>query len=355
MKLQVYILRQLVVALAFSVGGMMLVAMPGIAVRTAHEIPTASAAHLGQFVAISLQNLVPYVLPICFLLATVATYGRLAADKEWIAIQMAGVRPSKMLIPPIVVGVLLGGFALMLLSTALPGGKAKQRDLILAATSSALANLGPGGTSLSFSDGEVVLEALSYDETTGLMHDVFLRSGTGIGTSDYHAKSAHISLEDGVLHAQFNDLLRVDRTSDGILQGYAESLGITTALKKPESQTRPRYMTSGEMWRALKEDAILPWQVVRYTFEIHYRAALAAAFLVFALLGPATGLLARKGTQLGALAICMGYSLLHYLLQMQVAKDLGSRGKIDPILAAWSPVLVGAIGALWLCRKALRR
>ena len=357
MKLQVYVLRQLVVSLAFSVGGMLLVALPGIAVRTAHEIPSAEAHHLVQFLAISLQNLVPYVLPICFLLATVATFGRLAADKEWIAIQMAGVRPAKLLLPALGVGAALGAFALVLLTMVLPGGKARQRELVIEATSEALANLGPAGTSLSFADGKVILEALSFDRETGLMHDVFLRTSEGSNAAgDYHAEAARITIEDHVLHAELFDLFFLQYSAGELVEAQAEGpIVVWQTLERDGGSNRPRYLTTPQIQRALAKGAFGEKKVPRYEFEVQYRYALAAAFLVFALLGPATGLLARRGTQLGAMAICSGYALLHHLLQMQVAKDLGTSGAWPPVLAAWSPIGLGLVASLLLLRKALRR
>jgi lipopolysaccharide export LptBFGC system permease protein LptF len=355
LKLQVYVLRQLVVSLAFSVGGMMLVALPGIAVRTAHEIPSAGAHHLIQFLAISLQNLVPYVLPICFLLATVSTYGRLAADKEWIAIQMAGVRPSRLLIPSLTVGAVLGVGTLMLLANVLPGGKSRQRELVIEATSDALANLGSGGTSLSFGDGKIVLEALTFDETTGLLHEVFLRNGHGAGGTDYHADAARIEIVDSVLHADLYDLFVVERTADGLNHWETAHLEVHRTLEKDKRSVRPRYLTTGGIKRGLERGIFSERKTAHYRFEIQYRRALAAVFLVFALLGPATGLLARRGTQLGAMAICSAYALLHHLLQMQVAKDLGTSGTWPPAVAAWSPIALGAVASFLVLRKALRR
>lgn len=355
MKLQLYVLRQLLVSLAFSVGGLLLVALPGIAVRTVHEIPSATALHLAQFLALSLQNLVPYVLPICFLLATVATYGRLAADREWVAIQMAGVRPSRLLLPSLGTGALLGGLAFLLLALVVPHGKTRQRDLILDVTSSALTRLGPGGTSFSLDDGALMLEALTYDEETGLLHEVFLRSGRGDGGVDYHADRARISLEDRVLHAEFFDLFVVRRTPGGLQTWKSVYVSISRTLEPETPSSRPRYQPSPSIARRLAAGEVPPGREARYRFELHYRGALAAIFLVFAVLGPATGLIARRGTQLGALSISSAYALLHYLLQMQVAKDLGTEGVLDPALAAWAPVGLGLGGALLVARKALRR
>jgi lipopolysaccharide export LptBFGC system permease protein LptF len=353
-KLQVYVLRQLIVSLAFSVGGILLVALPGIAVRTMQEIPSAEVGHLAQFLAMSLQNLVPYALPICFLLATVATFGRLAADKEWIAIQMAGVRPIKLLVPPLAVGLVLALFSWFLLAVVVPGGRDRLRRLAVEATSSALADLGPGGTSFSFSDG-VVLEALWSDPETGLLHEVFLRKSGGDQGEDFYADSARITIEGGELRAELHGVLMVQRTDSELWQGVAENLEVRQTLDAPVHRIRPRYLTSPQMSRLLEEGQVPDSKVARYRLEIHYRRALAAVFIIFGLIGPATGLIARRGTQLGALAISSGYSLLHYLLQMQVAKDLGMNGTLDPAAAAWMPIAVSVLPTIWLVRKAMRR
>ncbi len=355
MKLALYVFRQLIVSLAFAVGGLMLVALPGIAVRTAQLIPSAGMGHLLQFLAISLQNLVPYVLPICFLLATVSTYGRLAADREWIAIQMAGVRPSKLLLPSLVVGAGLFAFALLLLQYILPRGNTHQRELILSATSDALANPAPGGTSLSFMNGEVILDALDFDRRTGRLHEVFLRMGGGSDGTDYYARTARIRIEQSVLHADLYNLLVVERSESGLNQWETEHLEVRHKLEQRGRSYRPRYLTSAQIRRGLERGAFPPEKRQRYRFEVAYRPALAAVFFVFALLGPATGLLARRGTQLGAMAICSGYAILHHLLQMRIAKDLGATGTWPPAVAAWSPIALGLFASLILLRKALRR
>ena len=82
MKIHVYILRQLLVAFLFAVGALLFIAFPGIAVSTVHKMPNVDAALLLRFLPLVLQSLAPYVLPLCFMLSTVAVFGRLAADKE---------------------------------------------------------------------------------------------------------------------------------------------------------------------------------------------------------------------------------------------------------------------------------
>ena len=99
MKLQAYILRQMLTALLFGVVSIVVLAVPGVAVNAVHKLPAADASLLAAYLPTVLQTLAPYVLPLCFLLAVVGTYGRLAADREWTAIQMAGFHPLGRLLP----------------------------------------------------------------------------------------------------------------------------------------------------------------------------------------------------------------------------------------------------------------
>ena len=93
-------------------------------------MPTVDAGILLRFLPIVLQSLAPYVLPLCFMLSTVAVFGRLAADKEWIGIHMAGIHPLKTLLSPAIVAGLLGLLTFWMVSNELPQLKKRQLALL---------------------------------------------------------------------------------------------------------------------------------------------------------------------------------------------------------------------------------
>ena len=358
MKLQLYILRQLLVALAFSTGGLLFVALPGIAVGIVHKLPNADASVLVRYVPLVLQNLAPYALPICFLLAVVATYGRLAADREWTAILMAGVRPARMLLPATALAVALGAGTYWMVSTQLPQIKSRQRALIIAASTSSLENLRPGRTSLKV--GQFLLEALWLERETGLLHEVYIRK-PAIGDEesvDYHAKTADLRIHDGVLTATLTDLYTVHPGVE-MNQSFHEWFEFDFSLKEYMQQggasDRVRYLLSAEIARRLAAGEVPPQKLARYRFELHYRRVLSAAYLLFVGLGVPTGLILRKGTQLGALAASSGYAILYYILNLRLAKDLGVDGLLSPAMGAWAPTALGAVAAFFLLRRGLRR
>ena len=360
MKLQLYVLRQLLLSLAFAVGGILFVALPGLAVNTVHRMPGADALVLLRYIPIAVQTLSPYVLPVCFLLAVVATYGRLAADREWTAIQMAGIRPIKLLAPPLAVGLLLSGGTYWMLCNQLPLLKTTQRQLLIEASTSILQNLRPGRTSVQLQDFQ--LDAQWMDPETGVLHEVFIRrpgtreEGNEGDRIDYHAKTARLAIEEGVLRATLTDLFQFHADRE-VAQSFHEWVEFELPLDylgERKASERPRYKTSKEILRLLAAGAVEPRLLRSYHFELHYRGALASVFLLFLGLGAPTGLILRRGTQLGALAVSSGYALLVYVLNLRLSKDLG-RGPVPPALAAWTPTLLGFVASFFLLRRAMRR
>src|SRR5690349_3345525 len=99
MKLFVYVLNEIVQAFLFAVAGMFVIALPVIAVAAVAKLQGVNTIGVLRFLPLLIAGLVPYVLPLSYLLAVVSTYGRLAADNEWTAIRMAGIQPLKMLLP----------------------------------------------------------------------------------------------------------------------------------------------------------------------------------------------------------------------------------------------------------------
>jgi len=143
---------------------------------------------------------------------------------------------------------------------------------------------------------------------------------------------------------------------DGSTETF-EWIGFDYQLKSQGVATsvRPRYLSSREIQRRLDDGEVPTGMRKRYRFEIHYRYVLSSAYFLFLLLGVSTGLILRKGTQLGALAVSSGYGLLHYLLNMRLAKDLGMGDVVSPAVGAWTPTLLGLLIALPFIHRALKR
>ncbi|MEM7517832.1 MAG: LptF/LptG family permease, partial [Planctomycetota bacterium] len=62
-----------------------------------------------------------------------------------------------------------------------------------------------------------------------------------------------------------------------------------------------------------------------------------------------------KGTQLGALAVAVGYALVYYILSMRLGKEFALSGVLPPAASAWVTTVLGSGFGLWLMRRAMRR
>ena len=102
-------------------------------------------------------------------------------------------------------------------------------------------------------------------------------------------------------------------------------------------------------------DAIAPERFHRYTYEFHERLSNALTCLMFALVGTGTGILLRRGTQLAALAVSVGYAVLYWVLALRLGRELIFKGVIPPWAGTWGPLLICALGGVWLVRRAFKR
>lgn len=355
--LRLYVLRQLLVSLAIAVGGMSFVALPGIAVAAMQKLPNADTVILFQYVPIVLQNLAPYVLPIGFLLAVVATYGRLAADNEWTAIQMAGFHPLSMLLPGLVVAAVLGSGSYWLLSQELPNLKKREKQYIVDAARHSIMNLAPGRTDVQF--GTFYLNAALLDGD--VLRDVYIhKPALDEGEEDVRAFADTARIRD------LGDVWTIDLTGvspvDPVtgIAGRVEELSVVLPISRfmdasVRRYNHARYQTSSGLRAALDGGDLDAEHRIVFRYEIHNRIAMSCVVLMFLGLGAPTGLILRRGTQLGALAVSVGYALVYYLLSMRLGKELVREEIVAPAVGAWLAFSLGIVASVLLLARAVKR
>ncbi len=81
-----------------------------------------SAGDLARILVSLLPHILGYVLPIAFLLGAVLGVGRLAEDREVVALSAAGVSPARLVLVPLALGVLATGAGLALSLFLEPAG-----------------------------------------------------------------------------------------------------------------------------------------------------------------------------------------------------------------------------------------
>lgn len=359
MKLQLYILRQLMQALAFGAVAIIVLAVPGVAVNAVHKLPAADGGLLMAYLPTVLQSLAPYVLPLCFLLAVVATYGRLAADREWTAIQMAGFHPLKLLLPGFILALVLSGVTWWLFAERVPQTKANQRVLIAQSLERTLSNLPPGRTTVEF-HGFFLRGAWRDPRDPNYWHEVYLRRADESSQEriDVFAERAHIRTQQGALVVDLEGVRALApgaglRTEQAHVR-YSIPLEDLMAPPKVGGRPRARYRTVSQIYEDLlvEED---PTKRRRMNFEVQKRGSRSVVYLLFLLLGAPTGLILRRGNQLAALAVASGFGIGYYAISMNLGSKLAMNTDLPVMLVAWGPTGIGLLVSIPLLYRGLSR
>ena len=355
LKLELYVLRQLLVALGFAIGVMLFIALPGIAAAAVHKLENADILLVFHYLPIVLQSLTPYVIPIGFLLAVVATFGRLAAENEWTAIHMAGIRPVTRRWPAAALALALGVGMYWMMCYELPTLKRREKEFLVSALRSSLLHLPPGKNSIEFGgftlngfrDGEYFTQA--YIRKPGKEGEAPMR---------VYARKALLRLENNALLIDMTDVETVgpDISAKIATEHVEWRFDLSEFVRSDErTYTSPRYRTSPELLQALRSEVSDSRTRSEFQYELHARYAMSASCLLFLLLGAPTGLILRRGSRLGALAIAVVYALAYYLLSMRLGKQLALKQVVPAPLAAWLTTGLGLAWGASFLRKALRR
>jgi lipopolysaccharide export LptBFGC system permease protein LptF len=325
-----------------------------VAVTLVHRLAGVDPITFLVIVPLLLGNLLPYVLPIAYLLAVVFTYGRIAMDNEWTAIRMAGFHPLRSLLPALPLAVLLGAGSLWFTSEALPAMRRTQEQTAFAALRETIVHLSPGRTELHFGKFSLIARARQGDEfLDAVIHVPAVRGGEARTLA---ARGARIRFEEDVMLVQLIGARSVQGERDFASESVTVRLDLDELQHRNESRYQSlRYRTSAEILEALRDPALDAKRAEQMRFEIHQRAAIAAIYLMFLLLGMPVGLLVRSSTQLRPLAIAMGIALVYYLLALRLGQQLAKNHIAPPLLCAWAVNVLGmGVGAI-LLGKAIRQ
>lgn len=339
MRIQLYILRQLLLSLLFSAAGLSVIVLPTIAIQAVNKLGAISVGTVARYLPLVVAELVPYLLPMAFLLAVVATYGRLAAERELIAIKMAGIHPGRLALPGFLVALPLALGTDHLLGEVSPELKYQQRSLLRDADVSRFLAGMSGRNLLTFGKNVLKSESTQGSVRTGAELDMELDDGQHVKiiADEVRIDVESDPLEGDRLVARMKGarLQTEDTSSYSAAPTYSWKLSEIFPTQKKD-RSSPKYQRTTDMNEALEGAVLEPAQREEFRYEIHRRHALSATYLLFLLLGVPTGVVLRSSTQLGAFTGAVGYAFLYYVLAMRLGKVLAATGTISPIVAAWA-------------------
>jgi len=331
--IQLYVLRQLLLSMFFSIAGLSVIVLPTIAIQAVNKLGAIGFDTVARYLPLVVAELVPYLLPMAFLLGVVATYGRLAADRELIAIKMAGIHPAKLALPGLLVALPLVFGTDRLLSEISPELKYRQRSLLRDSDVKRFVSGMSGRNVLNF--GKNVLNSVSTVGNVKYRAELDMElDGQRVRVS---AEEARVDVEDDSLVVRMKDA-RVLTDNMFTYNAAPVQRWKLSELFPPQKKDKSsaKYQTTSDLSVALGDAALEPAKRDEYLYEIQRRHALAATYLLFLLLGLPTGVALRSSTQLGAFTGAVGYAFVYYVLAMRLGKVLAATGAIAPLVAAWA-------------------
>lgn len=314
-----------------------------------------------RFTAALTPQFLVQAIPIALLLATLLGLGRLAEDRELVAMQALGVRPGLFFRGPIALGVVLTLVLGALSFTLQPWGMRALRQIAHEIIRRNLvSDVRPGVFHEEVPDFTVYAEEVRPGRWTNVLlfdgrdrETPLLALGrAGSVLPDERLESIVFELEDGSLHRAQSATEDYATVAFSRAQFKAE-LGGAVTIRNNFRSVREEYSPL-DLMRARqaafeKGEPTLPIEVT-----LHWRLGQALMPLAFACLGTPLALFRRGGSR----AFGVVFSLLSYVgyyLLARAAVQVAEGGQLPPVLAGQVPNLVFVVAGLALMLRVERR
>jgi lipopolysaccharide export system permease protein len=323
-----------------------------------------------QVLLLRLPGFLVLAFPMATLMATLLAYSNLTGKSELTALRSVGVSTRRMVVPALAVSLLMSLLTFMFNDLIVPQANLAATNTLEVALGKALTT--EKGNNVLYSrfgrikqlEGESIkqLTHLFYSRKYlhGVMEDVTLIDFSRAGQRQMLTATT----------GRWNDSQGMWEFSNGYIVNLDEASGTTTSARferyfYPLSRnpveiakipSDPAALTVGQALRAerLLEEAGNAKDARRMRVRIQEKFAFPAICLVFGLIGSSLGVRPYNRTSRSqgfgiSVLLIFGYYLMSFIFS-----SLGISGTLGPILAAWSPVVIGLVGGLFLLNKASR-
>ncbi len=362
-----HVLRELLASVLFAATAIYFVVSFGVVIQTlmTQQLSLASVLTLTPFLLLALSEL---LTPLAFLVGVLFTYGRLAADNEYLASQACGVHPIRMLLPVVAVGLAIAAGQVWVLGTAIPAISLRKDGWARDFTIEAIRTIPPSVTQftapkigfyMSWARREgLVFEdvQIDYREHVGRAERVRVVSGsdamrlefTGFQMLDEKGsmRAGRLTLE--FRYSEFGETPRFRDKEEFQSSDELVALALRAGARRAEAQADP---ASPLVARAERDGRLER----KATYIVHRRAAWAVTALLFGLVGAPIAIWLRRGTRLAALVFGLGicFVLFFPLSKLGDALDMNRIG--PPWADAWLATAVLAAVASAFVFRLVRR
>lgn len=308
-----------------------------------------------------LPSIFSVTVPMAFLLGVLLAFGRLASDSEIVALRASGVSPARLLRPVLALSIAACLMTFYVVAVALPAANQAYRELVFSLiVSKARTGMAPRVFNDDLIPGIVIYVSDMPAAQSGQWKDVFMWDNReprrpsvilarqGRLDVDKESRTVEINLQQGVVHT-FEAL---DPTGYDWLNFQSRNFPLPFDVFYPVLPLAKgdREMSLGElqaMTQKLRSERRYA-DMGRYQVEYHKKFAIAAACLVFGLLGLGLSLGSKKEARSAAFGLSLAIIFIYYVL-IRLGEQAGDTGMLSPWVAMWSANLVlGTIALILL-------
>jgi LPS export ABC transporter permease LptF/LPS export ABC transporter permease LptG len=306
-----------------------------------------------RVMATLLPSALALTIPMSLLLGLLVAFGRLSADREFVALQACGVSLLRLMRPVALLSVLAWIATSYILLVAVPDANQRYREI----TFSIVAERAEGEVRarVFYEDfPDVVLYVREVSTSGGGWTDVFMVDNRTPGAPaaflarrgrvviDRAQRTIEMVLEDGARHKAENageyEVFRFDRlvlslNPEAVFPRDGPPLG-AREMSIPQLQAKAA---------ELEQQGIYPHSEL---FEIQKKFSIPFACLIFGLIGLALGASNRRDGKLASFVVGLGVIFTYYVV-LWLGQALLRGHVIPPWLGAWAPnILLGVVGIL---------
>ncbi len=304
-----------------------------------------------QLMALLIPQALALTIPMSLLLALLVAFGRLSADREFVAMQACGVSLLRLLRPVSLIAISCWAATAYVLMVAVPTANQTFRQMVFdIGAQRAEGEVKPRVFFDQFPDLVVYVRDVP---ATGGWKGVFMADlRGGQGSAIYLARQGHVVidrdkrlidmvLEHGSRHsadpAGKYEVILFDRM---VLSVDPATLFGSVVQKGDNEMTIPELRARILEQEKARDSTHNQWMA------IHRKFSIPVACLVFGLIGLALGATHRRDGMLGSFVIGLVVIFLYYVPQ-SLGPQLAKGGLVQPWLAVWMPnILLGILGVM---------
>ena len=297
-------------------------------------------------------------IPAALLVGLLMAFGRLSADREFVAMQACGIGLGRLLRPVGVVSLLGWAATSYVMLEALPNGNQTYREITFSLLASrAEGEVKPRTFFLGFPDLALYVREIP---PSGGWNDVFMSdSRPGQPPAVYFARHGRVVInrEQRTVAMVMTDAVRHSVDANGeyqILRFDEQILTVNPETVFPRSgpQKGDAEMTIAELRAHAAAIEARGESSHNQLMAIHKKFSIPIACLVFGLIGLALGATNRRDGRMGSFVFGLAVIFAYYV-PLQAGPALAKGQHIPAWLAVWFPnFLLGAIGITMLMRRA---